>query len=205
MTRAALSIPYILIAGVLAGCGSTDPTPSEPIVTQPEPSVILGDTALTILESDLGTLSLADDIERAKQVFVPIPGARMLRESSLTLPGESHYGWESDGFVFDAFAKNGRLTTLSYLQKNLDAPKRQTEIDRELERFDEPTENAEGRITAAYVWRDGKQARIVVEFFDKETMGILRVVGTTDALEARGFPLGNLGALVKAFDNGPFQ
>ncbi len=205
MTRAALPISYIMIAGVLAGCGGVEPTHTEPVGTKQTAPTALSDTALTTIESDGGSISLSDNMERAKKVFAAPPGSRQSTETSLTLPGESHYGWESDGFVFDAFAKNGKLTTLSILQKNLDAPQRQTEIDRELERFDEPTENAEGRITAAYVWREGKQARIVVEFFDKETMGILRVVGTTDALEARGFPLGDLGALVQAFDNGPFQ
>jgi len=205
MTRAALSIPYILIAGVLAGCGGTKPSPVEPIATATSPPIVMGDSALTIIDSDQGTISLADDMTHAKKLFTAPPGSRISQESALALPGESHYGWESDNFVFDAFAKNGKLTTLSLLEKNLDAAKRQTEIDRELERFDEPNENAEGRITAAYVWQDGKQARIVVEFFDKQTMGILRVVGTTEALEARGFPLGDLGALVRAFDNGPFQ
>jgi len=205
MTRAALPIPYFLIVGVLAGCGGVEPTHTERTGTKQTAPTTNGDTALTTIESDGGSVSLRDTMERAKQVFEAPAGSQKSTETSLTLPGESHYGWESDGVVFDAFAKNGKLTTLSILEKNLDAPQRQTEIDRELERFDEPTENAEGRITAAYVWREGKQARIVVEFFDKETMGILRVVGTTDALEARGFPLGDLGALVEAFDNGPFQ
>lgn len=204
-TSLLIALALVLAAkndGVLAGCGGAEPSPPEPAPTAP---VVLGDTALTIIDAAQGSISLADDFERAKKLFVAPPGSRETRETSLTLPGETHYGWESDGLVFDAFARNGKLTTLSILQKNLDAPRRQTEIDRELERFDEPTENAEGRVTAAYVWREGKQARIVVEFFDKQTMGILRVVGTTDALEARGFPLGDLGALVAAFDNGPFQ
>lgn len=205
MIRAALPIPYLLIAGVLSGCGMAETSLPEPAITNQTTPTVTGDTALTIVDSAHGTISLADGIERAKEVFAAPQGSKLTTETSLTLPGESHFGWVTESIVFDAFAKNGKLTTVSILQKNLDAPKRQTEIDRELERFDEPTENAEGRVTAAYVWREGRQARIVVEFFDKETMGILRVVGTTEALEARGFPLGDLGALVQAFDNGPFQ
>lgn len=204
MFHIARPIPFLLIAGLAAGCGGAK---TEEVIKpeQPTQPPVTADSALTVIDGATGSISLEDNLTAAKKSFPPPESARETTDSDLTLPGESHYGWESDTAVFDAFAKAGKLTTISYLQKNLDAQQRQTQIDRELERFDEPTENAEGRITAAYVWRSGSQARIVVEFFSKDTKGILRVVGDESSLKERGFPLGDLSALVRAFDAGPFQ
>ncbi|MDQ2986323.1 MAG: hypothetical protein M3R13_06325 [Armatimonadota bacterium] len=198
------SILYILMFGAIVGCGSPVPAKVGPVEPNAKPPQS-GDPALTILSGPQGSISLDDTMDRAKKVFAVPQGATATSQPELTLTGESHFGWESRDVVFDAFATNGRLTTISILLKNLAAPERQTEIDRELERFDEPTENAEGQTTAAYVWREDGAARIVVEFFAKETAGILRVVGTTDALEDRGFPIGKLSELVSAFDEGAFQ
>jgi len=201
MTRAALPILYLSIAGVVAGCASTGKTTGEPVATPQTSPATIDDTALTAIEGGNGaSISLADNLERVKEVFPAPTGSEKTSEEAITLPGESRYGWETSNLVFDAFEKGGKLTTLSLLQKNLGPAERQTEIDRELERFDEPSENAEGRVTAAYVWRDGTQVRIVVEFFGKENRGILRVVGTATALTARGFPLGDLSALIEGFD-----
>ena len=160
-----------------------------------------GDATLTAL----GTLLISDDLAAAKAAFPAPPGSQITTEPELTLSGESHYGWSTDKQVFDAFADQSGLTTLSLLKKNLSKAERHTEIDRDLERFDEPKENAEGKTVAAYLWKDGDYVRIVVDFFAGNAQGILKVVGTKEALEARGFPLSNLADLVEAFDETAVQ
>lgn len=170
-----------------------DPKPFE----QP----LSGDTTLTAI----GELQAEDTLEHAKRLFPAPPGAEISSQPELTLPGETHYGWSTDTQVFDAFASGGKLATVSLLKSGLSDAERQTQIDRELERFDEPTENAEGRTCAAYLWRDGDYVRIVVDFSAEGSKGILKVAGVAASLEARGFPISNISDLVAAFDERDLQ
>jgi hypothetical protein len=189
-------IIYGLLVCVVAGCGAEAEVPAE----APSPTTVekpsVGDATLTAI----GELQVSDPIQRAKELFPAPPGADKTEEPELTLANETHFGWANDKQVVDVFAATGGITTISLLKKNLTPEERQTEVDQELERFDEPTENAEGDKTAAYLWRDGDYVRIVVVFQAGASQGVLKVAGSAAALEARGFPLSNIAELVAAFD-----
>lgn len=190
--------PFLYLLILLAGSGCAAPAvdPDPTVVIKPFEKPLEGDSTLTAL----GELQIADTLDHAKSLFPAPSGADISTQPELTLPGESYYGWATDRQVFDAFSSDGRLTTISLLKKGLTESERQTEIDRELERFDEPTENAEGKTAAAYLWRDGDYARIVVDFFGGAQKGVLKVAGIASSLEARGFPISHLSDLVAAFD-----
>ena len=168
---------------------------------KPFANPLTGDTTLTAI----GGLQAEDTLDHAKQLFPAPPGAETSAQPELTLPGETHYGWSTETEVFDAFASGGKLATVSLLKSGLTDAERQTQVDRELERFDEPTENAEGRTCAAYLWRDGDYVRIIVDFSAEGSKGILKVAGVAASLEARGFPISNIADLVAAFDERDLQ
>jgi hypothetical protein len=193
----------IALAGALggfsttAGAGDTDVPLPEPVLDKPP----AGDATLTAI----GDLHVSDAFDRARQVFPAPAGSHIESQPELTLAGERHFGWSTELQVFDAFAFKEKLTTVSLLKTGLTDAERQTQIDRELERFDEPNENAEGRTAAAYLWRDGDYVRIVIDFFGGDNRGVLKVSGTKNALAARGFPVDNLADLVAAFDERAVQ
>lgn len=201
MISAGRTVIYLLLA-VAAGCvAQPDKQPAAQPDAKPFEKPLAGDTTLTAI----GELQAIDTIDDAKQLFPAPPGAQISTQPDLTLVGETHYGWSTDFQVFDVFASGGKLTTISLMKSGLTDAERQTQIDRELERFDEPNENAEGRTCAAYLWRDGDYVRIVVDFFAEESSGILKVTGIAASLEARGFPISNIADLVAAFDERDVQ
>ena len=191
----------VLVLQFLASCGGEPAVNSPAKATIPIAKELIGDPTLTAL----GSLQISDTLADAKVAFPAPPGSQISAEPELTLSGESHFGWTTDKQVFDAFGTAAGLTTVSLLKKNLSDHERSTEVDRDLERFDEPLENAEGNTVAAYLWRDGDYVRIVVDFFAGQAKGVLKVVGTADSLQARGFPLSNLAELVAAFDETAVQ
>ena len=201
MTSAGRALIYV---SILTAFGCTG-QPERSDAPKPDPKTfekpLAGDTTLTAI----GELQAEDTLNQAKQLFPAPPGAELSSQPELTLPGETHYGWSTDTQVFDAFASGGKLATVSLLKSGLSDAERQTQIDRELERFDEPTENAEGRTCAAYLWRDGDYVRIVVDFSAEGSKGVLKVAGVAASLEARGFPISNISDLVAAFDERDLQ
>jgi hypothetical protein len=188
---------------VLAGCDAKkDEKPAAAVtpITAPD-----HDDTLVTLETANGNVSLMDSFSEAL-AHLPMPkNAKKTEAHELGLPGEDHYGWETKDVVVDIYARGGRINTISMLHQHIEADARAAEIDRELERFDEPTENAEGASTAAYLWKNDGRVRIVVEFVSETDGAILRVVGNEKSLIERGFPLGQLSELVKAFEAGQLQ
>src|SRR5688572_3554642 len=196
MISAGRFVVYLLFA-VAAGCvAQPDKRPAAQPDAKPFEKPLVGDTTLTAI----GELQAIDTIDDAKKLFPAPPGAQTSAQPDLLLVGETHYGWSTDFQVFDVFASAGKLATISLMKSGLTDAERHTQIDRELERFDEPNENAEGRTCAAYLWRDGDYVRIVVDFFAEKSSGILKVTGIASSLEARGFPISNIANLVAAFD-----
>ena len=201
--------PYVGFGALLTivllatGCKGDRAEVTSPTTTVEES--VRGDTALVTVDFGEGGISLENNFEEIARLC-PVPEkGNPTSANDLALPGERHYGWETPELILDVYARGNAITTISMLHQKMTARARSAEIDRELERFDEPDENAEGTKTAAYLWRDGERLRIIVEFSSGDDGGILRVVGTESALIQRGFPVGQLSELVKAFDQGAFQ
>src|SRR5688500_4136417 len=155
---------YLALILAVTGCtpsANEDQPGTAAATSNPFKPPLTGDATLT----SIGELQIEDTLKQAKVLFPAPPGADIVAQPELTLEGETHYGWSTQGKVFDAFAAGDRLTTISLLRTEMTDAERHTQIDRELERYDEPNENAEGETAAAYLWRDGDFVRIVVDFF----------------------------------------
>lgn len=150
-----------------------------------------------ILESDGRKLSIGATIEEAQAAFPKPPNSNPPRINQTLLEGQEHWGWETNKEVFDVYYRKGKVDWFSYRMKIKDSKKREELVDKELEKFGEPAENAEGPDLSVYSWERDDGIRIVLNLSSGDDQGVLFFVGYVEALQEQGMPIGNLETLVQ--------